>query len=510
MLGFCLFFWMHAPDMVRAEPQPASSVSETEASNTPAARPSDLDGLMEGFEDAPDGGDKGVQELLEGFEDNAASDPGKEAETLFKGFEDDTAGSGPEEISINKDPRSWSLNGEFQLTSICNIRHSAPDAGETDWRGLSMLRPELGLEVGGKLSETWQARIAGKGFYDLVYPVKGRSDFTGEVLDQYESELELLETYIQGSLTSRLDTKIGRQIVVWGTLDSLRITDVLNPLDLRVPGLIDIEDLRLPVAMVKLDYYWGDWRFSGMVIPEIRFSKFPVFGSDFFPSATPLPPENKPDDGFSNAEYAAAITGVFSGWDIAFYGADIYDESTPIKTVSLSPTQWVREHPRVKMLGAATNVAKGNWLLKAESAWLSGLKYSQTAGERYTRLDAGAGIEYSGFKNATLSLEAANQHLFHYNPILLSLPDEIRKDNFQWALRWVKDYLNDTLTLTFLTTAFGVKGEDGAFTRIDAKYDFTDNVSVWTGFIFYQSGDIGRFKDVGDNDRWFMQLTYSF
>ena len=37
-------------------------------------------------------------------------------------------------------------------------------------------------------------------------------------------------------------------------LDNLRVTDVLNPMDLRVPGLTDIDDLRLPVTMIKLDY----------------------------------------------------------------------------------------------------------------------------------------------------------------------------------------------------------------------------------------------------------------
>lgn len=503
----CLFFWIHNPDMARAEPQPESPVSGTEASNAPAARPSDLDGLMEGFEDAPQQSSP-MEELLEGFEEDTASDP--DQETLFEGFEDDPSASDPQEIGSDEKPRAWSLDGKLKWTTICNVGHSAPEAGETDWRGLSMFRPEMDVTYKIKLSDTWQAQVAGKGFYDLAYAIRGRDTYTGQVLDQYESEVELGETFIQGSLTRRLDVKIGRQIVVWGTLDSLRVTDVLNPLDLRVPGLIDIEDLRLPVSMARLDYYWGDWSFSGMVIPEIRFSKFPVFGSDFYPSAVPLPQEDKPGDRFSNAEYAAAITGVFSGWDIAFYGADIYDESTQIKAASLSPLLYVRQHPRVKMLGMASNVATGNWLLKAESAWLSGLTFTQTGDESYARLDAGAGIEYSGFRNTTLSLEAANQHIFHYNPILVSSPDEIRKDTFQWAFRWVKDYLNDTLTLTFLTTAFGIEARDGAFMRVDAEYDVTDNLSLLTGFVFYQSGDIGRFKGAGDNDRWFMQVSYSF
>jgi len=100
-----------------------------------------------------------------------------------------------------------------------------------------MLRPELELTLKKKFSDSWQGQISAWGYYDLVYSLQGRDNYTSEVLDSYEKELQLRDTFIQGSLTEKLDTKIGRQIVVWGALDNLRVTDVLNPLDLRVLGL---------------------------------------------------------------------------------------------------------------------------------------------------------------------------------------------------------------------------------------------------------------------------------
>ena len=66
--------------------------------------------------------------------------------------------------------------------------------------------------------------------------------------------------------------------MVWGKSDNLRVTDVLNPLDNREPGLVDIEDLRLPTTMTKLDLYLGDWNLSGMVVHEVRFNKAPALG----------------------------------------------------------------------------------------------------------------------------------------------------------------------------------------------------------------------------------------
>ena len=40
------------------------------------------------------------------------------------------------------------------------------------------------------------------------------------------------------------------------------MVDVLNPTDSREPGLIDIDDSRLPVTMTQLDYYTGDWNLN--------------------------------------------------------------------------------------------------------------------------------------------------------------------------------------------------------------------------------------------------------
>ena len=103
--------------------------------------------------------------------------------------------------------------------------------------------------------------------------IDGRDNYTDDVLDDYEKELEFDEVYLQGSVTNDMDLKAGRQIVVWGRSDNIRITDVLNPLDLRWPGLVEIEKLRLPVTMTKLDYYIKGWSLSGIALHEVRYNK---------------------------------------------------------------------------------------------------------------------------------------------------------------------------------------------------------------------------------------------
>ena len=45
-----------------------------------------------------------------------------------------------------------------------------------------------------------------------------------------QSEVELYDAYVEGSITDSLDMKLGRQVVIWGRSDTLRVTDILNPL----------------------------------------------------------------------------------------------------------------------------------------------------------------------------------------------------------------------------------------------------------------------------------------
>ena len=475
-----------------------------------AAEDQTLDEIINGFDSKkPEVSDDAIQDVLEGFEED--TEKSKTDDDIIEGFDDDTKEAEPELPKDELKPSIFSFNGDIELGASYNFAHHKPEGNETDWRGLSRLRTELNLELDAKFSSSWQARISGKGAYDFAYAIKGRDEFTDEVLDNYEKELELGETYIQGSLTKSLDVKIGRQIVVWGKSDHIRVTDVLNPLDMCEPGLTDIEDLRLPVAMSRLDYYVGDWSLTGIVIHEIRFNKSPEYGSDFYPGSQPPPHEDKPDSCCKNTEYAAAINGIFSGWDISFYWADYYNDMPHMELVSAGPppqTEW--KHARLKMLGAAFNAAVGNWLLKTEAAYIDGFEFFNSQGKEYSRIDVLAGIEYSGFKDTTVSIEAANRHINDFDDVLELPLDQAQEDEFQWIVRLTRDFLNEILTLTLLASTYGATGQDGAFQRFSAEYDVTDSIEIAGGVVLYQSGDLARYRNIGDNDRMFCEIKYSF
>lgn len=452
-----------------------------------------------------------IEDLIDGFEDDtAAQGAGDCLDEVLEGFDDETVM--PEEQDRSPEEQiGLSIDGHMLLGVTVNIAHNAPEQGQTDWRGLSRLTPKLFIEADYALSHRWKAVVGANFFYDLAYVLNGRSQYTDEVLDEYEAEAEIRDLYMAGGLTDDLDVKIGRQIVVWGKSDNIRVTDVINPLDMRRPGMTDIEDLRLPVAMTRVDYYKGAWNLTGLALHEHRFNKNPVYGGDFYPGDAPLPDEERPDSGLENTEWALALNGIFSGKDISFYWADIYNDQAHVARDDDRPTAAVHlVHARLMMVGIAYNHALGNWLLKTEAAWLDGLRYSATGNERFSRTDVLIGAEYTGFTETTISLELVNRHINDFDHRLKAAPDYAQEDDFQSVVRFSKDFANNTVHLTVLASTFGPLGRDGAFQRLTLAYDLLDALTLTGGLVLYESGDQYIMEGIGDNDRVFAELKYSF
>ena len=450
-----------------------------------------------------------LDDVLSGFDTPQAEEtkPADELGDVLSGFDEQPAAQQDISETTALLPAWLQLFGELTLATSWNYTQDAPKAGQADFRDLSMLRTTASLGADIKQG-SWRARISGHGFYDAVYSVQGRDQYTGKLLDEYEQELEFDEVYFSTSLTDTLDVKLGRQVVVWGKADNVRVTDILNPLDNRTPGMVDIKYRRLPVIMSKLDYYIGNWNINGLILHEVRFDKQPVFNSDFFPGTTPRPAEDIPSDfALDNKQYGLAVNGIFSGWDLSLYQAWVYDNRAHLSTEN-GYSQLI--HNRVSMTGFTTNMASGNWLFKAEGAWWSGLEFAATDSETFSRIDLMAGIEYTGFSETVLSLETVNRHIVHFDPRLETAPDYSQRDEQQTVFMATRDFLNDTLTVKLLCSLFGSFGDDGAFERLQLDYDLDDHSTITGGIILYQAGDAYAFSEVDNNDRIFLEYSFAF
>lgn len=482
----------------------------------------------------------------------AAPAAADEIDDALGGFDELDEELAPDDTAPNTalEARVWDLTGSVGVgTSINFLKHDAEyGAGRsTDYGGIQRLRTRLNLQLDVDLPGDWKGRVAGFGFYDWAYFANGRRSYSDDVIDQYEWEVDFQEVWVLGSPFEDFDLKIGRQVVNWGRSDNLRVTDVLNPLDNREPGLVDIEDLRRPVAMVKGDWYIGRWSFSAIAIPEIRFDLNPPLGSDFatFTSSlgtaeTFVVSEEIPDESFDNTEWAFAINGIFSGWDASFYFSRTWRDTPylrPVLTVTPGPVPTVPpsislegselRHSRLTLVGAGANYTIGSWLLKGEIAWIDGIHYTTstpvdlvffggtgvvevpTGNVQKSRLDAMGGVEYYGFSNTSVAVEVVSRHIFGFRDDMRALFGD-QENRLETALRITRNFLNERLELSAVGIVLGNRAQDGSVVRLEARFDLRDALEVAGGVVFYQKGDPVPFDQIARNDRLFFEVKYSF
>jgi hypothetical protein len=331
-----------------------------------------------------------------------------------------------------------------------------------------------------------------------MYQIKGRDKFSQPELDALESEVELFDAYIQGSLLDNLDFKIGRQVVVWGRSDTVRITDVLNPLDSRRPGMVDIEDLRLPVTMAKFDYFLGSWRITPIAVLEQRFSKTAPAGSAFNPSEI-----SDNNEAYSDVTYALSIGGEFSGWDVNFYASKLRDDTGYLNHASKY------EHDKVTMFGAALNYISGEWLFKTEIAHFDGLYYTTQPDDAKRRLDVLVGFEYEGFQDTSIFYDFSLRKVDDYSPVMLQERIPVYEKQYQHAFRVSKDFMNDRVSTNYLISLYGKSLDKGGYQRLWVEYDIADAWSATVGVVDYIGGT-PLFDIMEDNDMLFTSISYSF
>ena len=427
-----------------------------------------------------------TDELLEGFDEPVAVENNQtktQEDALLDGFDDNPSQTKEHEKKPSLLPKG--LEGKFVQSMAYSFHNDAPHDG------LSSLKSLLFLEYNHTLFKDFKLKLNGNAFYDLSYAIKGRDDFSKQDVDALESEIELFDAYIEGSLSDNLDIKAGRQVVVWGKSDTIRITDVLNPLDNRRPAMVDIEDLRLPTTMVKFDYYHDNWRVSPMEIVEQRFNKNPPFGGDFNPSQKPLPSQKTPH----TPSYALEVAGEFSGFDINFYLADIYAQDElglPL----------VKHTEKMQMQGLALNYVYDSWLFKGEFAYKKAFRFLQSGDRKFDRIDTLLGVEYKGIADTTLSYDIANKHMTKKSKFF-------EQNSYQHAFRATRDFLNATLHANYLIALFGEKMDKGGFQRAWFKYDIADGISTNFGIVDYIGGT-KLFDAIDDNDMLFADISYSF
>ncbi len=435
-----------------------------------------LDDMMEGFDEEPS-------------TKTSSKAPQSQEEDIMAGFED--------EMPTSKEIRKQRLLPQG-LTGSLKEQLAFSYSGETPHNNISSLKSSLFLDYEHKFDNAYKFKTNAKAYYDAIYEIRGREKYSHDEKRELESEVELYDAYLEGSLSDKLDFKIGRQVVVWGRSDTIRITDTLNPIDNRRPAMVDIEDLRLPVAMAKLDYFVGDWRITPIAVLEQRFSKNPPQGTPFNPSPKAMPS----DESYSDVTPALSIGGEFSGWDINLYASQTRSDVGYLADGKI-------QHDKVDMFGGAVNILYDAWLLKSEVAYLDGLKYTTTGDKSFKRTDVLMGLEYNGIADTLISYDIAGRFVGDYDKRLQEGLLPTKEHAYQHAFRVSSDFANATIKANYLLSLFGSDASEGGFQRAWITYDIADGINSNIGVVDYLGGS-NYFDHIADNDMLFADVEYNF
>ena len=432
--------------------------------------------------------------------------PGHSAE-LDQVLENFDPVSEPATESAETAARKFDLSVRLELSQTYNYAHKRPAQGQVDHRGLSWVDPQLDLGLTIDLPHSWQARIEGfaRGYTD--YSATRLAPAQYKISAEHAVETGFDEVYIEGSLLPWLDIKSGRQIESWGRSDSISVTDVLNPLDLREPGLTPTKDLKLPLAMTRVQAYLKNISVSAIYLHEKRFTETPQFGSDFFPASQPFPPHNKPSANLENAEYGFSATLLLKDFDISLYHARFF-ERTPHPELNPLSGLLSLEHSKLRMNGAAAAWVIRDFVIKAEGALIDGLEYYAIPGRKKTRYDYPVGIEYAGIKNTLISLETANRHIDDYFYRLKDTPDYKKKDERTTAINILTNLLHNTLHIGLTAQYYGSGSKVAVLRRLTTAYDILDGLSLKAVLVTYRES--ANFDRARDNDRVGISLSYTY
>ncbi len=488
--------------------------------------------------------------LQGGFDSVARADlPDEDLEDLMGGFDDDSEAleSGSDEDAmpdwLARLPLGPLLYERVELSgSIASgatysyLDHIVPHGDQpgraTPFGNLSRLDLDGFLQLDIDLPRDWQIRAEALGWYDFVYRIKGRGQYGGAVLDVYEWQVDTGEVYLTGPLAPHVDITIGRKIVNWGRSDTLRVVDIINPLDNKEPGLVDIEDLRRPRAMIKFDALSGPWSAQLLVVLENRYDRQPPRGSDFFPVFPDIPPAFQIPPIDDRGEFdgipglAARIDARFSGWDLSLYGAYVDETGRKIDltfdpAVGLASLRARAEANRFGLAAIAGNWTRGAWLAKFELAFLSDIRVLRTprpppppglaipSSEDKDRIDLMVGLEYYGPDSLTIALEIVNRQLLHETKGLQS-PLLNPHRSFEMALRISRPFFREKLNVTALAVTFGERFQNGGIVRLSGDYELGDAWRAEAGILLFVGGPKDGLGAFDSNDRLFAELKYSF
>ncbi|PIE29194.1 hypothetical protein CSA57_10320 [candidate division KSB3 bacterium] len=381
------------------------------------------------------------------------------------------------------------------------------------------IKNSLRLSYENNFGDHVNLKLDGLGAYNAVYDVE---DLDVDQEDSYRAYVDIREATLN-LFFDTFDLRLGKQQIIWEITDGLRVLDIINPLDLKEFILNDFENLRIPLWMVNLTYYFSDdYSLQSLIIWDTSFTEFPHAGSEFAFSTPALPggfqllvnDDEELDVSAENTRYGLRFKGLLGNWDVTLNYLYTWN-NIPVRkkalnletgTLSVSP-----EYERMQLIGGSIVNVLFDTVVRFELAGKLGLYFDvddMTVPDMVVEKDT---IEYAlAFErdlwDITWILQGSQQYILDYDQAISSE----KEVNTVATLRASKA-LNYEETLEFEVLGMYRFADDGYLIRPKLTYDLTDALRLSAGLDIFGGGDKnGFFGQFDEKDQLYAELRYSF
>jgi hypothetical protein len=332
--------------------------------------------------------------------------------------------------------------------------------------------------------------------------------------------LELRDVYWESRFDAGI-ARLGKQQIVWGRLDGLKVLDVLNPQSFREFIVDDFGDSRISLWSAYVDVFAGAWRVEAAVIPDYTAHEIPEPGAWFeltaprfrfgaAPGQPALPAVT--DRGRSAAEDGALglrlsrSLGRLDVSAVAYSGSD----HEPLGRLRAAQGGAVveRYHERRELFGASVETSLGAFALRAEAA-LQPSRVFNTRGDgglataRADQVSAGIAADVDGPLGLLINLQ------FLWDEILDAPSDLVRPDRDRVATVFLRrSFAYETLGLEARWYHALDDGDD--LYRLTLDYDLGDNSSLYLSGDWFTGTSSGLFGQFAARDRIVLGIRHTF
>ena len=321
---------------------------------------------------------------------------------------------------------------------------------------------------------------------------------------------KLHEAYIDYSIEA-FNLRCGKQIIIWGNSDGLRITDNISPVDSSEFITRSFDETRMAVDAVNFSYNQINYSLNLLYIPVFKSAETPDEDSPWFignKSLSQNSKEEEPDKTFNNGEFGGKLNFYLPGFDFSLsYFRGFSDNPVFMLEKQGDKDYLLKKYKREQFFGATISKPFNDFVFRGETAFFKNLYLnSENLKNKPVRTDLIKwiiGTDYYPGSNLTLSFQV-------YGENILSNSDETAKDEFTNILTFSisKKLFREKLELSSMT--YFNTGDNDSYINFSSKYEINNHIKISAGADFFSGSSDTGYGRYEDNSQVWFRLKYSF